>query len=414
MPMLPSGLFYEHGLLFSYLDVPWVGLARWLENYSDNALFLSARLPSVLIGLVSVWLVYRVGKCWFSTRVGLIAAGLLAFAPQAVVWDGRARMYSLAQLLAVGLAVLVYQGSWGAGNGRLRWLALLVLLALLLAHFGALILVPPLVIGAIAVGWLTRAPEVRPWFLRLSGVAEVLALGVVLVLAILVKRLGQPLGAAPLDNMEAADLTRELLNTVTYQAGLVLDGGNAVRFLARAFGVPHHIWLSVVAVWGGVALLVLWFHRCAHGVGRPRRSYQAFYLWIISVVPVVEMITLLEPWRHNPRYLVMMLPWFYLVAAMGWEMALRLLTERRERGAGYRMLRVSGWLAVAALVLLQAHGTWLDLRVAFRTPEPAYEQAFTYVRDAWQDGDVLMTMNTPGAALLVGRVDYFAAQDDAE
>lgn len=414
LPVLPSGLFYEHGLLFSYLDMPWVELARWLEDYSDNALFLLARLPSVLIGAVTVWLVYRVGKHWFGARAGLIAAILLALAPQAVVWGGRARMYSLAQLLAVGLAVLVYQGNWGAGNRRLRWLGLLVLTALLLTHFGALILVPPLVIGAIVVSWLTRPPDVRPWFLRLSGVAEVLALGVVLMLAILVKRLGQPLGAAPLGDMEAAEMARELLNTVTYQAGLVLDVGSAVKFLAREFGVPFHIWLSIVAVWGGVVMLVLWLHRHACDVQRPKRSCQALYLWIISVVPVVEMITLLEPWRRNPRYLVMILPWFYLVAAMGWEMTLQLLTERRERGAGYRMLRVGGWLAVAALVLLQAYGMWLDLRVAFRTPEPAYEQAFAYVRDAWRDGDVLMTMNTPGAALLVGHVDYFAVQDDAE
>lgn len=414
LPMLPSGLFYEHGLLFSYLDVPWVGLARWVENYSDNALFLSARLPSMLIGVVTVWLVYWVGRHWFSARVGLIAATLLALAPQAVVWDGRARMYSLAQLLAVGLAVLVYQGSCGTGNRRLRWLALVVLMALLLTHFGALILVPPLVLGAVLVGWLTRPPDVRPWFLQLGVLAEVFALGAVLVLAVLVKRVGQPLGATPLGDMEAADLTRELFNTVTYQAGLVLDLGSAVKFLAREFGVPHHLWLSVVAVWGGVAMFVLWLYRHKRDAWRSKVSCRVLYLWVISAIPIVEMITLLEPWRRNPRYLIMILPWFYLVAAMGWEMALRLLTERHERGAGYRMLHMGGWVTVAALMLLQARGIWLDLWVAFCTPEPAYEQAFAYVRDAWQDGDALITMNTPGAALLAGYVDYFAAQEDAE
>ncbi|MCS7261427.1 MAG: glycosyltransferase family 39 protein [Anaerolineae bacterium] len=416
LPVLPSGLFYEHGLSFSYLDVPWVGLASWLGDYHADALFLLARLPSVLIGSATVWLVYRAGISWFSARTGLLAAALVALAPQAVVWDGRARMYSLAALLAVGSAILVYHGSRGAGNRHLRWLALFVLLLLLLTHFGALIVVPPLVIGAIVVAWLTRPLDGRPWFLRIGVVAEVLALGVVLMLAMLVKRLGQPLGAAPLSDVEAGDLAHELFNVVTYQAGLVLDTESAIKFLARAFGVPHHIWLSIVAIWGGVAMLIL---RLSHGkrdAPYPTHSYsyQALYLWIISAVPVLEMITLLESWRRNPRYLVIILPWFYLVAAMGWEMALRLLAERRERGAGYRLLRVGGWLAVAALVLLQAHSVWLDLQVAFRTPEPAYERAFAHVRDSWRDGDVLMTMNTPGAALLVGRVDYFAIQEDAE
>ncbi|MGQ9501329.1 MAG: hypothetical protein ACUVSF_09435 [Anaerolineae bacterium] len=415
VPILPSGLFYEHGLLFSYLDAPWVGIAGWLRDYgSDVPLFLLARLPSVLIGVATVWLVHRVGEKWFSVRAGLIAAGLLALAPQAVVWDGRARMYSLAQLLAVGLAVLVYRGSCGVGNRRIRWLALIVLMALMLTHFGALILVPPLLVGAILVGWLTRSPNIRPWFLQLGVLAEIFTLGAVLALAILLKRVGQPLGVAPLSDMEAADLTRELFNTVTYQAGLVLDVDSAVKFLAREFGVPHHIWLSVVAVWGGVAMLILWLSRRRRDVRGPKCSYQALYLWMISIVPVMEMITLLEPWRRNPRYLVIILPWFYLLAALGWEVSLRLLIWGHERGVGYRILRLGGWMTVAALALLQTRGMWLDLQIAFRTPEPAYEQAFAYVRDAWRDGDVLMTMNTPGAALLVGHVNYFAVQESAE
>jgi 4-amino-4-deoxy-L-arabinose transferase-like glycosyltransferase len=415
LPVLPSGLFYEHGLLFSYLDAPWVGIAGWLSALGgDRPLFLLARLPSVLIGVTTVWLVYRVGENWFNARVGLMAAALLALAPQAVVWGGRARMYSLAQLLALGLAVLVYRGSRGTGNSRLRWPALVILMALLLTHFGALILVPPLVIGAVLVGWLTRPPNVRPWFLRPGVLAELFALGAVLVLAVLVKRMGQPLGAAPLSDMEAADLTRELFNTVAYQAGLVLDLGSAVKFLAREFGVPHHLWLSIVAVWGGLATLALWLYRHKRGAWRPQSSCQVLYLWVISTIPIVEMITLLEPWRRNPRYLIMILPWFYLVAALGWEALLWLLTRERERGIGYHISRLGGWVTVAALILLQVRGMWLDLWVAFRTPEPAYEQAFAYVRDMWQDKDVLMTMNTPGAALLAGYVDYFAAQEDAE
>jgi hypothetical protein len=68
---------------------------------------------------------------------------------------------------------------------------------------------------------------------------------------------------------------------------------------------------------------------------------------------------------------------------------------------------------VAAVAVLQVRGVWLDLQVAFRTPEPAYEQAFRYVADQRQAGDVLLTMNTSGAALLAGGVDYFAAQEDA-
>src|SRR5512142_1458969 len=52
LPLLPSGLFYEHGLLFTYLDAPLVGLA------SDNGLFIAARLPSLILGAAAVPLLY--------------------------------------------------------------------------------------------------------------------------------------------------------------------------------------------------------------------------------------------------------------------------------------------------------------------------------------------------------------------
>jgi hypothetical protein len=62
-----------------------------------------------------------------------------------------------------------------------------------------------------------------------------------------------------------------------------------------------------------------------------------------------------------------------------------------------------------------------DLSIAYLTPEPAYEEAFHYVADQWQPGDVLLTMNTSAAGLyLKGIKDAlpgsmrFAVQEDAE
>jgi hypothetical protein len=57
-----------------------------------------------------------------------------------------------------------------------------------------------------------------------------------------------------------------------------------------------------------------------------------------------------------------------------------------------------------------------DLRIAYRTPEPAYEEAFQYVADQWRPGDVLLTMNTSAAGLYLGQADQayrFAIQQDA-
>ncbi|MDX1521533.1 MAG: hypothetical protein R3264_07890, partial [Anaerolineae bacterium] len=62
VPVMPSGLFYEHGLLFSYLASPatWFGPAR-----------LTVRYTSLLFGLLTLGLTFFVGRRWFSPAVGL-------------------------------------------------------------------------------------------------------------------------------------------------------------------------------------------------------------------------------------------------------------------------------------------------------------------------------------------------------
>ena len=71
LPVLPSGLFYEHGLLFTYLDAPFVALA------GEKSLFAMARVPSLLLGTLSVLLVAWVGSRWFSTRKFLKISGMV-------------------------------------------------------------------------------------------------------------------------------------------------------------------------------------------------------------------------------------------------------------------------------------------------------------------------------------------------
>jgi len=440
LPVLPSGLFYEHGLLFSYLDAPFVGLT------GEDRLFTIARLPSLFIGTASVALLYWVGRRWLSDRAGLVAAALFAFSPEGMVWGGRARMYALAQLLVLLLVFLVYEGSRGEGRPRLRWLALLVLLATLLTQFGAMILVPPLLVAGLVVGWLTRPTGVRPWFLRGAAVAESATLVAVVGLGVLIKRLGQPLGAAPLDGNGSANLLAELIGTITYQGGLALDGSSAIKFLARQFGVPHHLWLAGVAVAGVLVSLVIWLLSRSRGqltrsnqdtkhsllptppgpLARARAGYSLLYLWLAFGLTVVEMITLLESWRRNPRYLVMALPLFYLIVAASVEQiaGLKSASRRVSESASQRVSRsqTSYFTSLIPVVFLVVQA-WLlipDLRITYRTPEPAYEEAFQYVADAWQPGDVLLTMNTSGAGLYLEAKDYlpqgayrFAIQEDA-
>ena len=417
LPILPSGLFYEHGLLFSYLAAPFVALAGQPPE------FFLARLPSIFLGTLLIPLVYRVGQGWFSPLVGIMAALLLTVSPESIVWAGRARMYALAQLLVLALVYLAYQGSFGRGQTRYRWLMLLTLLAALLTQLGTLLLVGPLLVGMTALKWLQtphRQPssntQSRPdiWSQLRSRlpltVPEWLGLGVVLGVGLLVKRLGQPLGAPQLGSTESGNLILELWGTIAYQIGPILDYDAAVKFLARQFGVPHNIWLILIALIGLAAFLGLAKFK------PPTRPQLAviLFLWLVFGLVVVEMLTLLQPFRRNPRYLVMTLPLLYLLTAAGLEQIHRVWQSALNRSQSW-ILTYTGYGLILTLGLwLHGNGLHTSLNIIYRTPEPAYEEAFQYVAQHRRPHDAVLTMNPTAAALYLPELDYFAVQAQAE
>jgi len=259
-PLLPSGLFYEHGLLATYLITPFTALfvnapvAQWQPAHWGLML---ARWPSLLLGTATIPLIYKLGAAGLASNrlprarsqsVALLAAGLFALSPEGMVWGGRARMYALATLLVL---LTVYWAYWGAiypAPARYRWLAMVSLLALLLTQFGAMMLVPALVVAMIIVGWLSfhvsrvTFHATRPWFLRPTILPEIGALAGVVGLAILVKRLGRPVGYAALGNSSGSNIMAELLKTITYQTTVHFTWADTIQFLARQFGVAHHLW----------------------------------------------------------------------------------------------------------------------------------------------------------------------------
>jgi 4-amino-4-deoxy-L-arabinose transferase-like glycosyltransferase len=403
LPILPSGLFYEHGLLYSYLAAVPVALVRLALSM--------ARLPSLVVGTLAIPLLYRLGKRMSSRWTGLLAAGILATAPEGVVWGGRARMYALAQalvLLAVCLAYLGASQETERAGRRYRYGALAALFAALFSQMGTIIVIPSLLIGVLVVGWLVQERP-SPWFWSRRVIPEAVALAATIFLALLVKRIGQPLGMSPYSPGAEGLLGTlgGLLAVLRMSAGLEPGGESAVNFLARLFGNPHHLPLALLAL-AGILLLIGW----AGPERWQRRNVAWLYLYIVFGLTLAEMVLLLEPWRRNVRYLVMALPLFYLLAA-------ELIARLGELVAGrLAWLRGRAWLAqpaaAIALALFFALFTRPDLGLALRTPEPGYDGAFRYVRGNWQDGDLVLTMNVSACALYVGRCDYFAVQEDAE
>ena len=103
----PIGDFHPPG----YFALLWV----WghLFGFSE----ISVRLPSLIFGLLTIYMTFLIGKELFSKKVGLLAALFLTVAPLHIYYSQEARMYSLAAFAVASatffLIKLIKEEKWG-------------------------------------------------------------------------------------------------------------------------------------------------------------------------------------------------------------------------------------------------------------------------------------------------------------
>lgn len=83
----------------------YYGLLRFWLHLGDSAWLI--RLPSVLFGIASVWLLYYLASEMFTPRIALMAAILLAFNAFHVAYSQEARSYAMAGFFSI-LSMLVW------------------------------------------------------------------------------------------------------------------------------------------------------------------------------------------------------------------------------------------------------------------------------------------------------------------
>ncbi len=82
----PLGDFHPPG----YFAILWI----WSHIFGYTE--ISVRMPSVLLGVATIFITYLLGKDLFNKRVGIISALLLAIGPLHIYYSQEARMYALA------------------------------------------------------------------------------------------------------------------------------------------------------------------------------------------------------------------------------------------------------------------------------------------------------------------------------
>ncbi len=355
-PRLPSGNLYTR--------VRWhtdqVAASFKLLGVSEA----SARVPSVLWGLLAVLLTYVAGRRWLGPAAGLVAAGIVAASPVMVETARFCRMYAMFQALYLG-TLIAYAAGWEPAGVRLRrrtlWTAvgLLLFAVALKTQTLALSFIP-----AVAVYWLGRA-LIRPrsrytvfLLVAAAGAAAVAVTGIVDVPALWAEANRVPDWAAA-RQQDYAFYLKEWAAWYPWLAWTAAAGAAITLFRYRAMG-----WFLVCQFAVPFAL-----HSVVFDWKVRRYVSHLFPLLALLLAPLVE-VALRWAWAWLKALVEPATPRATAGARAGWGLAGCLLAAALAAGAGPSVAQT------------------LSLRNDPRRPR--WRQGYTFLKTQVRAGDAVL------------------------
>ena len=341
----------------------YVFFRYWVDLVGSSE--FSLRYFSLWFGVLSVGLVYRLGRVWFSPLVGGVGTLLAACSPYMVWYAQEAKMYALLCALALGTLLLYHYTLKGE-----HWRLWTVIVALTWVTAGTHVLgtlLIPVMVSLFFVWWpISR----RQWRQALVALGGTLLPGILVarwVFSLLVRggNIGHPFIPLP-----------EMFTTMLYafSQGILDIGG------LWPVGLVVFALLAGSTLWPHTDVLS-WLWGIARGErgpleGRPQGEHRyVLAAWVWMVLPVLGLfaISLRVP-MFVDRYLIWIGPALYLLVARG-------LDQVRRRSA------LLSSLCLAAILVGYGWGVWAQSSMPIKSD---FRAASAYVRQHRQPEDLIL------------------------
>jgi len=377
IPLLPSGELYPRDILSTYT------IATGIHLFGDTE--FAARLPSVIFGTLTISLTYFLGKKVAGNDVGLIAAFFITFSFFEITWSRQARMYQIYQFMFL-LSITAY--AYFKVDPKLRY-AFLLLVGMIGAYFSHAtwkILLPILLIDIL---FTTRIKNYTYNAFRYI----IIVTAIIFVAAVILYE--HPI----LPSWVYGIFTKEVTEIAywNYPSDFLKDRYTVLWWLAilGSFILPLKNWkngiIVVVSFW--ISLFTLSYYGEALGIGG----------W----------------W---PRYLYFIIPFFFLLSAVGiWAISSKIAESVIDEVSSKKYINLinikyfkRGVILVAICILIiivltpavPDIGLKLNGLSQLDEPQPNYRDAAQLIKTNVKKQDIIISNRPQIVYYYLGRVDY--------
>lgn len=359
-------------------------------------------------------MIYRLGCKWFSPFVGLTAAGFLAVCPDMVLWGSLVRMYSLAIPLILLLVYSSYKMVSSPYNTfRWQFITFMVLAASFMNLFLTALFIPPLVVGLGILIWHQKMVRGHSWVLNMK---TLLLWGGAIIAILAGSSLFQSSNRPNSATLASDGVATTNLSFITIfeQIGkylnLTRNWSSIFEILSRTmWEYPFYRGLFSIAFLGIIIWVAILFAVRMKPILQKRfkinNFHKTLFLLVVSFGPILELTFFVDSYRQNPKYLIIFWPFLFLFVASILENFI-LWSQRRDSRLVVPKFK-SNLIMFAFVSLFLFLGKPQFEHFLFFNPA-AYEEAFKFVKEKRQSGDVVLTPYTAAAGLYLGDVDYYA------